>query len=272
MDKPFNRPLILLTVAVALLLVGCEVRIHADMVVNEDETGTFTVELAVDEELAALAGGDFSDELSIDTAPEDWAVEAFVEDGYEGVRATIGFDSLDRLVSLLDELTVDDAGVVGAIPGFLYDILPTRVEDDFTFRLNIPEEMGGFFGEEFSEIPIPLELDMLDSVFDVRFTLVLPGEIVTSNADVVTGDTLVWNLSLTDGGRVLEAHSRLENSNQQMIIMWGAIGLAVAVVLILVVRIRSGRKAAGSVPDEPESVSGVDNPDDGSEADNPDDG
>ncbi len=265
MAKLIKRvPLLVLAVVAVFLLGACEFRVHADLVINEDESGAFSVELAVDEELAALAGEDFGGELAIeeDMVPEGWTVEAFLEDGYEGVRATVGFGSLEQLVALLDTLTVEDAGVAGAIPGFLADILPTRVEDDFRFRLRIPDEMDGFFGEEFSEIPIPLDLDMLDSVFDVRFTLVLPGEIVTSNADVVTGDTLIWNLSLSDGGRILEAESRLENSTRQMIIVWGAVALGLIVVLTLVIRISRGRKSAGSVPHEPESPPEADDPDD----------
>ncbi len=272
MAKLIKRvPLLVLAVVAVFLLAACEFRVHADLVINEDESGAFSVELAVDEELAALAGGDFGGELGIDEdmAPEGWTVEAFSEDGYEGVRATIGFGSLDQLVALLDSLTVEDSDVAGAIPGFLADILPTREGDDFSFRLRIPDEMGGFFGEELSEIPIPVDLDMLDSVFDVRFTLVLPGEILTSNADVVTGDTLIWNLSLADGGRILEAESRLEDPIRQMIIVWGAVALGLIVVLTLVIRISRGRKSASSVSHEPESPHEPVSP---PEADRPDDG
>lgn len=247
--------LVLLAVALALVLGACEFRIHADLVIEEDESGTFSLELSLDEELAALAGGDFENELAIDDemVPDAWAVEVVSEDGYEGVRATVAFNSLSELVALLDELAADGAAGEGELPVFLTDILPTRVDDRFMFRLSIPDNMDGFLGEDLAESPIPMDLGMLDSVFDIRLTLVLPGEIVSSNADVVTGETLIWNLSLTDGGRILEAESRLPDDGNPFIV-WGAVALGVIVALALAIMIFKGRRSAASEADEPDEA------------------
>ena len=55
------------------------------------------------------------------------------------------------------------------------------------------------------------EARILDSAFDVTFELTVPGEIIAeeTNADEIDGQTLVWRLSASDSGRVLEARSRL---------------------------------------------------------------
>lgn len=237
--------LIVLAALLGLLLASCEFRIHADLVIEEDETGTLSVELSLDEELAALAGGDFGGQLAIgeDMVPQGWAAEVIADEGYEGIRASASFDSLDQLRTLLEELAGADATGDMSLPGFLSDISPAREEDRFVFRLAMPEDTESLLGEGLAESPIPLDLAMLDEVFDVRLTLVLPGEIVDSNADVVSGETLVWNLSLSDSGRVLEAESRLPRSGPPMIIVWAAVALAVVVVVVIVVKVGRRRKA-----------------------------
>ena len=235
----------LLLAALCLFLAACEFRIYADLLIGEDESGTFSVELSMDEELAALAGGAFGGELAIgeDLVPQGWAAEVISEDGYEGIRASAAFDSLDQLGTRLEELAGGGATGDASLPGFLTGISPTRVEDSFVFRLEIPEDTESLLGEGLAASPIPLDLAMLDEVFDIRLTLVLPGEVVAHNADLLTGETLIWNVSLSDGGRVLEAESRLPSSGPPMIIVWGAVVLALVVTLTIVVRIRKGRKS-----------------------------
>ena len=256
MRVPWNRlPLLVFPAALCLLLAACEFRIYADLVIEEDESGSLSVELSMDEELAALAGGALGGEMAIgdDMVPQGWTAEVISEDGYEGIRASSTFDSLDQLGTRLDELAGGAAGGETSLPGFLSDMSPTRVEDSFAFRLEIPEDTESLLGDGLAASPIPLDLAMLDEVFDVRLALVLPGEVVDSNADFVTGETLIWNLSLTDGGRVLEAESRLPRSGPPMIIVWGAVALAVVIALAILVKVR-GRRVP--VPDLGAEVGG----------------
>ena len=247
-----NTLLVALSLIGALVLTACEFRIHANLVIEEDESGTLEVELSMDQELAGLAGGGFGGELAIgeDLVPAGWTAEVISGGEYEGIRASADFESLDQLRQRLDDLA-GETGTTGApLPGFLSDISPTREDDTFLFHLVIPEEAEGLIGEGLEESPIPLDLGMLDEVFDIRLTLVLPGEIVTTNADVVTGQTLVWNLSLADTGRVLEAESKLPGSGPGMIIVWAAVALALVVVIYIVVKIRGRRRAAARDPSE----------------------
>ena len=252
MTVPWNRiPLLVLSAALCVLLAACEFRIHADLVIEEDESGALSVELSMDEELTALAGGALGGELAIgeDLVPQGWMAEVISEDGYEGIRASSTFDSLDQLGTRLDELAGGAAGET-SLAGFLSEMSPTRVEDSFVFRFELPEDTESLLGDGLEVSPIALDLAMLDEVFDVRLALVLPGEVVAGNADFVTGETLIWNLSLTDSGRVLEAESRLPSSGPPMVIIWGAVAVAVAIALTILFRIRRGRNVPS--PDQAE--------------------
>ena len=234
----------------ALVLAACEFRIHADLVIEEDESGTLSVELSMNEELAALAGGNFGGELSIgeDLVPSGWTAEVVSDSGFEGIRASTAFASLDELGRRLGELA-DGTGADGTpLPAFLADISPTREGDTFHFRLLIPAEAEGLIGQGLEGSPIPIDLGVLDEVFDIRLSLVLPGDILTTNADVVTGQTLVWDISLTDSGRVLEAESQLPGPDRSRFVVWGAIALALVVVAYMVVKLRRRRPAAAPDP------------------------
>jgi len=246
---PSSRvPLLALSALLCLFLAACEFRIYADLVIEEDESGTLSVELSMDEELAVLAGGALGGELAIgeDLVPQGWTAEVVTEEGYEGIRASAAFDSLEQLGTRLGELASGTADGEASLTGFLSDMSPIRMEDSFVFRLEMPEDTESLLGEGLAASPIPLDMALLDEVFDIRLSLVLPGEVVTSNADLVTGETMIWNLSLTDSGRVLEAESRLPRSGPPMIIVWGAAALAAVVAVAIVVRIRRGRRPPAS--------------------------
>ena len=140
--------------------------------------------------------------------PSGWTAELVSDEGYEGIRASTDFGSLDGLEQRLGELAEGTGTADTPLLAFLADISPTREEDIFRFHLLIPAEVEEMIGEGLQESPIPIDLAVLDEVFDIRLSLVLPGDLLSSNADVVAGQTLVWEISLTDSGRVLQAESK----------------------------------------------------------------
>ncbi len=239
--------LLVLSMVAALLLTACELRIFADLVVEADESGTFTVELSMDDALASLAGAELGDGLALgeELVPDGWSTTAVSEDGYEGIRSTASFESLAGLREVLSDLmsTGGQSTDLGLLD-FLAAGLPTREGDIYRFSLAIPAGVEGMLGEGLAESPVPLDIAMLDQVFDIRISVMLPGEITSHNADLHTGNLLVWNLSLADPGRTLEAESRLQSSGGA--IVWVAVAAALVIVIVLVVMVRSRRSRAGS--------------------------
>ena len=264
----------LLTVC-ALVLTACEFRIHTDLVIEEDGSGVLSLEMSVDDQLAGLAesgmGMDMMDmgeamgegegpvELIDDGwVPDGWTIEV-VSDGYQGIRASTEFDDLDGLEQRLRDLAAEngaDIPMTTGVGGMLSGMSLEPEGDVLVFGLKIPEQSDALFeGMEGMEGDIPVDLSVLDDVFDIRFTLTLPGEIVAerTNADLITGQTLVWNLSLDDGGRVLEAQSQLPRSGASMIIVWAVAALALAAAVYLVIdRRRRQAAAAPAVPESPD--------------------
>lgn len=265
----------LLTVC-ALVLTACEFRIHTDLVIEEDGSGVLSLEMSVDEQLAGLAesgmGMDMMDMGEIEImgegegpieliddgwVPDGWTIEV-VSDGYQGIRASTEFDDLDGLEQRLRDLAAEDGAdipMTTGAGGMLSGMSLGQEGDVLVFELEIPEQPGAMFeGMDEMEGDVPVDLSALDEVFDIRFTLTLPGEIVTerTNADLITGQTLVWNLSVDDGGRVLEAQSQLPRSGASMIIVWAVAALALAAAVYLVIDRR--RRQAAAAPAAPESA------------------
>ena len=248
--------LLVLSMVGAVLLTACELRIFADLVIEADESGTFTVELSMDDALASLAGAELGDGLALgeELVPDGWSTTAVSEDGYEGIRSTASFESLAGLQEVLSGLmsTGGQSNGLGLLD-FLASGLPTREGDTYRFSLAIPAGVEELLGEGLAESPVPVDVAMLDQVFDIRISVMLPGEIVSHNADLHTGNLLVWNLSLADPGRTLEAESRLQSSGGA--IVWVAVAAALVIVVVLVVMVRSRRSRTASA--EP----GVEHPD-----------
>lgn len=265
---------VLLTVC-ALVLTACEFRIHTDLVIEEDGSGVLSLEMSVDDQLAGLAesgmGMDMMDMGEIEImgegegpieliddgwVPDGWTIEV-VSDGYQGIRASTEFDDLDGLEQRLRDLAENGADIpipmtTGA-DGMLSGMSLGQEGDVLVFELEIPEQSDALFeGMEGMEDDPALDLSVLDEVFDIRLTLTLPGEIVAerTNADLITGQTLVWNLSMDDGGRVLEAQSQLPRSGASMIIVWAVAALALAAAVYLVIDRRRRQAAAAPAASE----------------------
>ncbi len=234
-----------------LVLAACELRVHTDLMIEEDGSGRLSIELSVDEELAMLAGGALGGEQAIDDemTPAGWQAEVVTGGGYEGVRAWKDFETLEDLHQI-----VALPALVGDFPGadlfsFLTDIAPDREDDTFTFQLVIPDDLAGLVQEEMQASPMPLDLAMLDEIFDIRLTVVLPGDLVISNANTEVGNTLVWNISLGDGGRELHAVSELPGPDRSRFFVWGAIVLAVLVAAYMIFVLLRRRRQKAEEPD-----------------------
>lgn len=254
--------LTILPAALALVLASCEIRVHTELTVEEDGSGVLSSETSIDDQLMSLAEMSGEEILPDEMLTEEmlpagggWSIEPVTGD-YTGFRVSLAFDSLDDLRAQLDSLPAAGAfedvfggeGMAGgsgledmaAAGGMLSDFSLTRDGDAFIFRSVVPDAGAAMMDEAMED---GFDLSMLEDVFDIRFTLTLPGEIVSSNADLVTGQTSVWELSLEDWGRVMEARSEVPGAGAGMIIALAVALLVLAAIVYLAVDRRRRRSA-----------------------------
>jgi len=199
----------------AVALSSCTVRFDSHITIDADESGTFALEISLDEELRELAaqsgeadGFDLTGDLG--DAPPGWSITEFAAGEFEGFRIATDFADFADLDLRLAELTAStDAG--SPAPTFLEESGLTRSGNDFAFRTTITglqDDLAGLSGgsddltfEGFDPSTVFAQL------FQVRFIVTLPGKIGANNADSVDGNTLFWDIGFDDEGLTLHAAS-----------------------------------------------------------------
>ncbi len=252
-------PLFLL---LTLALSACTIRFDIGVDVNEDESGTFTLFVGLDEELRQLSEQSGGDDLNftegLEDVPEGWTVEEVTEDGFEGVRISADFTSFEDLDRRIGEL--GETADTGIGTDFLQDFGLTHEGDEFRFQVDVTgldDELAGALDDSGSE-DLFSGLDassLIEDLFEIRFRLVLPGEIGENNADEVDGNTLTWNVGLSDDGGTYEAVSSTGGSNSALILGAAAIAaIAVVGVGATAVKRRKDKTAADAVNSAPTSL------------------
>jgi hypothetical protein len=252
-------PLFLL---LTLVLSACTIRFDIGVEVEEDESGTFSLFVGLDEELRQLAEQSGGDDLDItqgiEDVPEGWTVEEVTEDGFEGVRVTADFASFEDLDRRIGEL--GESADTGVSTDFLTDFGLTHEGDEFRFTVNVTglgDELAGTLGEQGGD-DLLSGLDassLIEDLFQIRFRLTLPGEIGANNADEVDGSTLIWNVGLSDDGGAYEAVSTVGGGNSALLL--GAAAVAAVVVVgvgVAAVRRRKNDAATAAVESAPMSM------------------
>lgn len=256
--KRFIPLFLLLTLA----LSACTIRFDIGIDVNEDESGTFTLFMGFDEEFQQLAEQSGGEDLNIteglEDVPEGWTVEEVTEDGFEGVRISTDFTSFEDLDSKIAEL--GDTADTGIGTDFLSGFELTREGDEFHFQVDVTgldDELTGALGDSGDE-DLFSGLDtssLIEDLFEIRFKLTLPGEIGDNNADVIDGNTLIWNVGLSDDGGTYEAVSNVGGSNSALLVGAAVVAAAIAVgVGVTVVKRRKNTAAEDAVNSTPMSM------------------
>lgn len=220
--------------ALVVLLTGCKIRMDSNLVLNEDESGTYAIEMSVDSELRQLAeeqGGEPIDfTQGLEDVPEGWTVEEFTDGDFSGVRMGHPFSSIAEFEQELSDL-VETGG--SATTGMLTGIGISHEGDEFSFESDLTgvgdtlgNLAGGDLGTEMEGVDMGA---MFDQLFEVRIVITLPGEIGENNADEVNGNTLTWNVTLNDEGKVLSAVSSVGGGGGGVVV----VALAVLAGLIL---------------------------------------
>ncbi len=234
-----RRWALLALLASAVVCTGC-IRVEIGIRVNDDGSGVISILSALDAEAmrafaedgGAEIEGPFSD-LDAADLPPGATVEAYDEDGFIGVRASVPFpagdDVNDAIAAVLSDAGDDLSGELAGTAG-LFE------------RFDLHRDGGGW---RFDAVVSPLNQEVLsggdgdalggavaaqlleDATFTIR--LELPGDVEEHNADAVDGGALVWSLDLlSDQPRDLMARTGGGGGGS-------AITIVIAVVVITLV-------------------------------------
>ncbi len=239
-------PLLVLAVA----LSGCTVRFDSRVEVDADESGTFALEISLDEEfreIAAESGGttDFGFTEGLEDVPAGWNVSEFTDGEFEGFRIAAPFDDFADLDRRLAELAAT-ADADSPAPVFIETSGLTRDGDRFVFNSQLTgledglTDLGGDSGDFTLEGFDPATL--FSQIFQIRFVVTLPGTIGSNNADSVDGNTLVWDIGFDDEGRNIEAVSDIGGGGGLPIVLILGLVLAAAIIGFVVYRVSRRRR------------------------------
>ncbi|MFD2840314.1 LppM family (lipo)protein [Populibacterium corticicola] len=220
------------TALLAVVLSGC-MRMHIDLVLEEDDKASGSMIFAISDETAQSvqmepqALFDMMMQDSEEIAPEDGTAEPYAEDGYTGTKWTFDSQPIDANVGGGEDLTI------------------TRDGDDYVVT-------GKFdMGDEGSMESDPMAEAMLQG-FDVALKITFPGEVKESNGEI-TGQTVTWtpkpgeNLTLSARGSAV-ASGGIGGGGLSLPLILGIVG-AVLVLVIVAIVVAGSRKRGGNGPD-----------------------
>lgn len=242
-----------LLVGSVLLITSC-VTLTAESEINEDLSGTHTLTVTIDRSTLESLGDEFNpDDVQEDMQPEN------VPEGYQAEV----IDTPEEVGSRIST-TVDDSGPLGDVLNDLFNAGETEGDpvnpfsgtlerDGDTYRLNVT--VDGDLLAQSSEDDLGGEdsgFDM-DQILDMTYTILLPGEILSTNGTELEDGRIQWELP-TSG--VLEMTAVSETEGDSNLWLWllvagvaalVLIGLAAIIVLVIVSR-RKPDTAAAPVP------------------------
>jgi hypothetical protein len=215
------------------------VRIVSDF--NSDGSGKLSFEIELSQEFMALMksfGGsdaDFTCDTLYTSSYDEWEMTEANRDGALICTALTSFEDLDGYESL--------------IIGDFRDVSFTRLEiEGGRFYYDLNPKMAGV--SIFGEVEEGMGFDV-----EVLWVLKMPGEVVDSNADEASGQTLTWNVLDMNSSAHIRAESKIGGSLDPTLMILAVLGLlcccglvvAIAgVVLFLVLRRKNNPAAAAS--------------------------
>jgi hypothetical protein len=231
----------------AVLLTGCKVKVDQGFELNSDGSGTASIVFGFDEELMELMGSfapgdDPLDQITSDL-PAGWDASDWSEGAFTGLEASTEFDNLAELHSLASMVFSGEDGL------FETFLVQETGDGGFRFEAAMSGETleEGLQGVEGFDLGGSIN-DLSEAFFDAEIKVKFPGDIVNHNADAQEGDgTLVWNVHLTDSGRVIRAESA-PGGGLPLIPIAGAAALLLAIGVVTAVR-RRGPSHSVIVPD-----------------------
>lgn len=210
-----KTPLLLVFV---LVLSACQMRFDTSVVINEDGSGSFAIEIGLDEDFREFSeGGDMTEGFEgLDGF--GWTIEEFVDGEFEGVRVSTAFESLAALNASLAQLEGLEGTDDGPAPDMFANMSIIEDGGTFTFTAGSDALDDSLLSDGSDDLGID-PATLLEEVFIIRLLVTLPGEPLEHNADEVDGSTFIWNIGIDDGGSVFMASSSVGGGSGTLIIV-----------------------------------------------------
>ena len=217
MKKAVRLTLCALLLVLTLLLSGC-LKMHFDIVWNEDNTGTMSITMGLQKSAMEMMGitesdirSQFKDSMQEDS--DDYTFKDYSDSEYTGIVATMKIDDITK-------------GTAGATDTLKFSCIEDGKKKTYSISGNFNGSAALGDNEDISDAGITL-----DSV-DMKMSVVMPGNITSHNADEKQGNKLVWDLTKSSILKI-EATSELSGRGGGAggigkILLWVAI---IAVVL-----------------------------------------
>jgi len=218
------KRLLLVIAGIALLTVACRAEVNVRVDINEDQTGTATFEVGLDDEFKGLieSNGGSTDDLFSELNLEEGAGTAFTRTEGDMTYTGVEKDFTD-IAEVTDELS-SATGIDGLFDDFTFEMDDKTAE--LTASITAPEQDAGDF---------PIDPSQLTGdLFSSNFILTMPGTVVESNADEVLADgSLRWDLPILGGTK--DVHARSEFGGSSLWWLWIVLGVVLVVGVIAIV-------------------------------------
>jgi len=170
--------------AIMLLLSGC-LRMHIDIVWNDDNSATMDMTIAMESSAASMMGDpeDMRDQMAESMLDEsiDFVVKDYDEDGYIGIVAS----------AKIDNVTANSSDTLDTLKFSYSEAGKTK-----TYTLSGDFEGAGAMGDMGDMEDMGLSMDDLE--YDMKMSVVMPGTIISHNATEKQGNKLIWDLAGAD--------------------------------------------------------------------------
>lgn len=239
--------LVAVVLAGVVLATGC-LRTEVGVVVDDDGSGRIDLDVWFDEsaldDIGLTADGLLDLAEAATTGVDGAEVSGLAEDGARGIRMSLPFDDYRQLA---DSLT--NADVQGQ-PLRIFQSFEIQEGDGGSWSLDAQVDPGGFASVLAEAGGLLGIIGPADGAISVDFSVTLPGEVTSSNADRSDGGTATWDL---DGDGAPEQLTMENSPGSSSAVPWiagAAVALLALVLLVVVVRRRgSARRSAPAVSD-----------------------
>lgn len=177
-----------LALALTLLtLAGCRARVDIAMSIRPDGSGEVVLATGIDSEARRLLAAR-APELDTPPTPEGFREEPWSDDGFEGRRFIVPFESLRELEGFFN------------VPGAPPVVETDRRGDELALTIDLDALVDGMAGDVLARAATAsgggsLTPHDLARHLDVRLVVRLPGRVIEHNADERKSDgELVWKL------------------------------------------------------------------------------